>query len=796
LLKLALSGFGLSELTQLRRLVNSLVLSATYVHYQVLTGWTEVISMDFSRFWRFTLLVAGLACLSAPASALITVGSLDLLSTGTAIVAEDGLAYIGISGGFGIDGLVIADISNPNAPVEIGAIDYGPSYYRSIAIRDVVVEGGLAYLTVERAPVYPSRQLTGSLWIVDVSDPTAPVEIGDFEISHAARGIAVVDNLAYLTFYPSPSFPPGPPPFFEIEPSGMHVIDVANPSAPVQVGNIEFSRSSFRLDAPYEIEVLGDLAYIADTAGLRTVDVSDPTAPVEIDLAVSSGRPNYLTIVDGLAYAASPDSGRYPGGLSVFDLSDPRAPIEIGFLQLLYGAWSVAVEGETAYVAAQQAGLRAIDVSDPEAPAALGSLATPYGAAAALAVTNGLAYVLDGYPPGSSARDLHIIDLSIPTTPIEVGTTTVSGTTFRPKVAVVGDLAYVTVGEEGLRVIDVSNPATPVAISAIDTPGFAAGATGVNSVAYIADGETGLRIFDFAKPTAPVEISAIDTPGFAGAVEVVNGLAYVADGDSGLRVIDVSNPEQPVEIGALDTPGLSQGIAVSGGRAYLADGREGLRIIDVSNPEQPVELGFYTPPYLYNTYTVAVVGEIAYLGAFHIRAVDVTDPTAPLEVGAFDTYRTYGEVFDLVVAEGLVYAIRHEPLGYPYPPDTRLMIVDFGPEYSTKISVEIDVKPGSDSDSINPASRGVIPVAILGSESFDVTNIDLTTLTFGPDGATPAHRRGGHAKDVNGDGAMDLVSHFRIQDTGITSKTDQVCVSGKMLDAAAFEGCSAIRSQP
>jgi hypothetical protein len=124
------------------------------------------------------------------------------------------------------------------------------------------------------------------------------------------------------------------------------------------------------------------------------------------------------------------------------------------------------------------------------------------------------------------------------------------------------------------------------------------------------------------------------------------------------------------------------------------------------------------------------------------------------------------------------------------------MIVDFGPEYAPKISVAIDVKPGSDAGSINPASRGVIPVAILGSESFDVADIDSTTLTFGPDDAEPAHRRGGHAEDVNGDGAMDLVSHFRTQDTGITSETDRVCVSGKTLDGAAFEGCGAIRSQP
>ena len=777
--------------------------------------------MHLSRLRRFAFLVASLACLPAPAGALITVGSLDLSSPGTAVVVKDGLAYLGTCTGF-----VIFDVSNPSAPVEIGAIEYG-SYPASprMVVRDVVVEGGLAYLATEKSAVYPSRQPTGSLRVVDVSDPAAPVEIGAFEVSLAPRGIAVVGNLAYLTVYASPLPPPGLPPYPERKPSSLRVIDVANPSAPVQVGNIEF------FGAPYEIEVLGDLAYIADSAGLRTVAISDPTAPVEIDLAASSGPPYSLTIVDGLAYVAIGESSGAERGLSVFDLSDPRAPVEIGYLQLRYGALDVAVEGGLAYVAAANSGLWAIDVSDPEAPVALGRLATPYGVAYELAVADGLAYVLDGFPSGGFVGGLQIIDLSIPTTPIEVGSTTVIGAGLRPEVAVVGDLAYVAVGQEGLRVTDVSNPEAPVEIGAIDTPDFARGVTVVDSVAYVADRHSGLRIIDVANPAAPVEISAIDTPDSAEKVEVVDGLAYVADGSSGLlvidvsnteapvevgaietphsahdvavagglayvadshsglRIIDVSNPEQPVEIGALDSAGRSQDIAVSDGRAYLANGRQGLRIIDVSNPEQPVELGVFTHLGYYEVYAVAVVGEIAYLGANNVRAVDVSDPTAPVEVGAFEMSNRPGSTYDLVVVEGLVYAITGAP---GYPARTSLRIANFGPEYAPRIDVAIDIKPGSDPGSINPASRGVIPVAILGSESFDVADIDLTTLVFGPDGATPAHRRGGHAEDVNGDGAMDLVSHFWTQDTGITSEEERVCVSGKLLAGAAFEGCGAI----
>jgi hypothetical protein len=107
------------------------------------------------------------------------------------------------------------------------------------------------------------------------------------------------------------------------------------------------------------------------------------------------------------------------------------------------------------------------------------------------------------------------------------------------------------------------------------------------------------------------------------------------------------------------------------------------------------------------------------------------------------------------------------------------------------IQVAIDIKPGNGQNSINPNSFGVIPVAMLASETFDVTTVDPATVRFGATGseASPVHAA---LEDINADGKVDLIFQFRVQDTHIHCGETSASLTGKTLDGQKIEGSDLI----
>ena len=109
----------------------------------------------------------------------------------------------------------------------------------------------------------------------------------------------------------------------------------------------------------------------------------------------------------------------------------------------------------------------------------------------------------------------------------------------------------------------------------------------------------------------------------------------------------------------------------------------------------------------------------------------------------------------------------------------------------------IDIKPGSYPNSINLKSKGVLPVAILTTDDFDTANVDPGTVVFGSigpeSGATPVKYA---LEDVDGDGDIDMILHFRTQDTDIQAGDTSASLVGKTINSQYFEATDSVRTVP
>jgi hypothetical protein len=124
---------------------------------------------------------------------------------------------------------------------------------------------------------------------------------------------------------------------------------------------------------------------------------------------------------------------------------------------------------------------------------------------------------------------------------------------YPQNVYVVPKYAYLTNGEDGLVIINVTDKTNPKIISTQDTPGFAVNLTVNAATVYIADGR-GLEIIDVSDPQRPFLMGGCPTPGWAHNVCVVDNYAYVADSWAGLKIFNISSPARPAITGSFWAP--------------------------------------------------------------------------------------------------------------------------------------------------------------------------------------------------------------------------------------------------
>jgi hypothetical protein len=456
--------------------------------------------------------------------------------------------------------------------------------------------------------------------------------------------------------------------FVAIGEGGLAVLDVTDPAKPVRVG-------SYRPPGRTElVRVVGRRAYLATAihAGggcelegwrgrLVILDVSDPTSPRLLGVYTTGDAINSFCVDGDWVFL-------YDGHhFHIFDVGSPARPValHVGWPP---GLWANSVlwsGGQRVYAAqaAQDVDWAVLDANQPDSLTVVANVpgVEPYIRIHAIQVVSNRVYVAAGdfggqdYP--SSGR-VSIYDLEANGVPNFLGKLDLAHVALSVQVA--GNYAYVATAQEGVTVIDVSNPSLPVRVETWDTDGVAIQVEIAGDHAFVADYYGGLQVFDIRNPGQFVQVASFDTGLTSREVRVLGSKACVLSSDthsnaypsesrSRLEIVDISNPTQPALLESREAPysdlldmlpslGFDRsgaGQHVADGYAYAGMGWEGFSISDVHNPNTGIgsydTLGEVRDLWATNRY--AYVAE----GWEGLEVFDVSQPAQPLPIGRAPT---------------------------------------------------------------------------------------------------------------------------------------------------------------
>lgn len=329
------------------------------------------------------------------------------------------------------------------------------------------------------------------------------------------------------------------------------------------------------------------------------------------------------------AVAVSGNLAVFGSGTSIIgaDITDMNAPVELGWVALDGAVNDIAMIGELAVVAADDAGLQIVDFSVPTVPAKVASIG--FGPASHVAVGGDCAYVAT-----TSSGSLRIVDISIPTEPALIGTLTVSTSEIRD-ITVEGSMLFLAVGDR-LMIVDADTPSNPTVIGELAITAFAV-ATYLNHAIVVGFEE--VVVVNVDQPSAPNPVGSLPLPSYG--YWIANHGPTIAVGvDARVLLASVDDPAMPVETGTVDTSGLPKAAVVRDDHLVLAD-LSSLRLFDVGDPAQPVE----TARVATATRSGFVdIGDsiVAALSEFQLDILEISDPASLHRIGLYEWGWEYG----------------------------------------------------------------------------------------------------------------------------------------------------------
>ncbi|MFX0203723.1 MAG: hypothetical protein ACFFCW_47095 [Candidatus Hodarchaeota archaeon] len=181
---------------------------------------------------------------------------------------------------------------------------------------------------------------------------------------------------------------------------------------------------------------------------------------------------------------------------------------------------------------------------------------------------------------------------------------------------------------------------------------------------------------------------------------------------------------------------------------------------------------------------------------FYFEAYNTLDVLLATVVGSANTTTNS---FLFIDSPEIAYVVMHDTGNF-------FTIDDFG--YNASHLVGIDIKPMSCPNPLNVKSNGVLPVAILGTEDFDVSDVDVSSVSLAgiapirfdyEDVATPFDGELCDCHELGPDGYLDLILKFDTQEIvdALGSVLDgdelELILTGECVDGIQIEGSDCIR---
>jgi hypothetical protein len=227
------------------------------------------------------------------------------------------------------------------------------------------VEGGFPFTgTVDAVAIHDRTVYVGEGWpgdyglhVLSIADSAHPRRIGFTDSVDEPNHISLRDSYAYLTT--------------GYEWSGFQIVDISDPTNPLEVGAVT---SPDVLAGGYDVALAGDRAYVADGGAVRLMDVSDAHAPRLVHARYSDRLGDiYSVAADGHTVFFTDWSDLVV--LDWTNATSPTVVADMG--SAIGWGLDLALADKVAYVAADQYGLYAYDYADIEQITDLGHWRTP-----------------------------------------------------------------------------------------------------------------------------------------------------------------------------------------------------------------------------------------------------------------------------------------------------------------------------------------------------------------------------------------------------------------------------------